>query len=123
MKKLILSCVVMLSGCALMIGPYDPNEYLLVTQIRTLAETTNCANPLNTANNVEMMYNDAATLKNYSQYLPDNEAEIKLTADLYKLVDEFHNKQSPAEFYCKAKLNIIAKSAERIQQVTGSKPR
>jgi hypothetical protein len=106
-----------------MIGPYDANEYYLITQVRTIAETTNCSNPIQTSTNIETLYLITYELKNYSQYLPDNEAEIKLTTDLFKLVDEFHNKQNPAEYYCKAKLNIIAKSAERIQQVTGSKPR
>ena len=101
-----------------MIGPYDPNEYYLVTQIRTLAELNTCGR-----NTVELLYLDSAELKNYSQYLPNNEAEIKLTADLFRLIEELHNKENPSESYCKAKLNIIAKSAERIQQVTGSKPR
>lgn len=115
--------MILLSGCSLMIGPYDANEYYLVTQVRTIALTTNCSNPLNSAENIERMYWSAYQLKNYSQYLPNNDAEIKLTGELFTLVDELHKKENPAAFYCTAKLNIIAKSAERIQQVTGSKPR
>lgn len=119
MKKLLYSLLICLvTGCSLMIGPYDPNEYYLVTQIRTIAELNFCGH-----NTVEMLYLDGAELKNYSQYLPNNEAEIKLTTDLFRLIEELHNKENPGEAYCKAKLNIIAKSAERIQQVTGSKPR
>ena len=116
MRTLILSCVItLLSGCALMIGSYDPNEYLLVTKIRTIAETTNCNNPIIVANNIETMYMDALTLKNYSQYLPDNNGEIKLNNDLFKIVDELHKNDNPRGFYCKAKLNIVSKKAERIQ--------
>jgi hypothetical protein len=123
MKKLFLLCATLLTGCSLMIGPYDANEYFLVTQIRTVAEAANCNNPIFTANTFELLYVDAAELKNYSQYLPNNDAEIKLTSDLFRIVEELHNKENPSVAYCKAKLNIIAKSAERIQQVTGSKPR
>lgn len=123
MKKLIILCATLLAGCSLMIGKYDPNEYYLVTQIRTVAETANCNNPIYTANTFELLYIDATALKNYSQYLPNNEAEIKLTSDLFKMVEELHNKENPSVAYCKAKLNIISQSAERIQQVTGSKPR
>ena len=124
MKKLLVSSILCLvTGCSLMIGPYDANEYFLITQIRTFAETVNCDNPIHTSNTFELLYFDAAELKNYSQYLPNNNAEIKLTTDLFKIVEELRNKEKPSPEYCKIKLNIIAKSAERIQQVTGSKPR
>jgi hypothetical protein len=123
MKKLIILCATLLTGCSLLIGPYDANEYFLITQIRTLAETVNCNNPIHTSNTFELLYFDAAELKNYSQYLPNNDAEIKLTSDLFKIVEELYNKENSSPEYCKIKLNIIAKSAERIQQVTGSKPR
>lgn len=123
MKKLIILCATLLTGCSLFISPYDVNEYFLVTQIRTLAENVNCANPIHTSNTFELLYFDAVELKNYSQYLPNNDAEIKLTTDLFKMVEELHNKENSSIEYCKIKLNIIAKSAERIQQVTGSKPR
>ena len=124
MKKLIIGCtIVFLSGCSLFIGPYDPNEYLLVTKVRTTAELTNCNNPIQTATNIESMYVTATEFKNFSQYLPDNDATIGLSNKLFVLVDELHKKESFSPAYCKIKLNMIAKSAEQIQQVVGSKPR
>ena len=124
MKKLIIGyTIVFLSGCSLFIGPYDPNEYLLVTKVRTTAELTNCNNPIQTATNIESMYVTATEFKNFSQYLPDNNATIGLSNKLFVLVDELHKKESFSPTYCKIKLNMIAKSAEQIQQVVGSKPR
>jgi hypothetical protein len=124
MKKLIITgSFLFLSGCALLIGQYDTNEYMLVTKIRTIAQTTNCDNPINTASNIETMYVTASEFKNFSQYLPQNKATIDLSNNLYTLVDELHKKENPTGAYCKIKLNIIAKSAEDIQRVVGSKPR
>ena len=124
MKKLIISYVIVfLSGCSLLIGPYDTNEYLLVTKIRTIAETTNCNNPIQTSNNIESLYINTTEFKNFSQYLPMNKSTIDLSNKLYTLVDELYKKESFSPAYCKIKLNIISKSAEQIQQVVGSKPR
>jgi hypothetical protein len=39
------------------------------------------------------------------------------------MVDELYKRENPSPLYCKAKLNTIAKSAEEIQRVVGSKPR
>ena len=124
MKKLIISCVIVfLSGCSLLIGPYDTNEYLLVTKGRTTAELTNCDNPIQSATSIESLYVNVTEFKNFSQYLPMNKATIDLSNKLYTLVDELHKKESFSPAYCKIKLNMIAKSAEQIQQVVGSKPR
>ena len=125
MKKLLISCIAILSlsGCALWMASYDSNEYLLVTKVRTIAETTNCDNPLNTAGNIETMYINAKEFKNFAQYIPRNQATIDLSNNLFILVDELHKKESFSPAYCKIKLNIISKSAEQIQQVVGSKPR
>lgn len=116
MKRLLP--VLMLSGCGLMIGNYDANEYAYVNHIRTLAQVSSCSKP-----EVTQLYISALTLKNYSEYLPSNDQEVSLVNDLYKLADQLYTFDSPSPAYCKAKMNIIEKTAERIQQVTGSKPR
>jgi hypothetical protein len=115
--------ILQLSGCAVIdaifMAPYDNNEYALVNKVRTLAETSdNCD-----ASTVKELYLTTYQLKNYSQYLPRNSNQNNLNEDLFKLVDELYRKQSPSPVYCKSKLHIIKQSAERIQQVTGSKSR
>jgi len=124
MKRLLMIVLVFqLSGCAVInsifMAPYDNNEYALVNKIRTLAETSdNCD-----GNTVKELYLTTYELKNYSEYLPRNSNQMKLNDDLFTVVDELYKKQNPSSIYCKAKLNIIKHSAERIQQVTGSKSR
>jgi len=124
MKRLLmLALVFQLSGCAVInsifMAPYDNNEYALVNKVRTLAETSdNCD-----GNTVKELYLTTYELKNYSQYIPRNSNQMKLNDDLFTMVDELYKKQNPSPVYCKAKLNIIKHSAERIQQVTGSKSR
>lgn len=116
MKKLLP--VLFLTGCSLMIGNYDANEYAYVNQIRTLAQVSNCTKP-----EVYQLYISALTLKNYSEYLPDNDQEIALVNDLYKIVDQLYEFDSPSAAYCKAKMKIIAQTSEKVQEATGGKPR
>jgi len=124
MKSLLMCMLVLqLSGCAVIdavfMAPYDNNEYALVNKVRTIAETSDTCD----ANTVKELYLATYELKNYSQYLPRNSNQNNLNGDLFKLVDELYKKQNPSPVYCKSKLHIIKQSAERIQQVTGSKSR
>ena len=125
MKKiLILLFVLQLTGCAVWdiynLSHFDTNEYALITKVRTIAQTAKKCDEY-TVNN---LYFVTIELKNFSQYLNgNNSGNIKLNEDLFKLVKELYEKPQPiSDVYCKAKLNIIEHSAERIQQVTGSKP-
>jgi hypothetical protein len=123
MKKLILSVVILLSGCssiqsALFVAHYDNNEYGLVNKVRTDALLKNC-----NKEGIQVMYEDALQLKNYSQYLPHNDVTIKMNNDLFTLVDELHQKDTFSLAYCALKLNTISKSAEKIQQAIGGEPR
>jgi hypothetical protein len=119
MKKiLITSTFVILSGCSLWMAGYDSSEYMLVNKIRTTAELGNCE-----PTTINSLYVTTTEFKNFAQYIPRNQATIDLSKNLYTLVDELHKKENPSPAYCKIKLNIIAKSAEQIQQVVGSKPR
>ena len=118
MKKLILISAVFLSGCSLWMASYDSTEYSLVNKVRTQAIVGNCF-----SENVKNLYNTTLELKNFAQYIPRNAATIGLANQLYTIVDELHKRENPSPAYCKAKLNTIAKSAEEIQRVVGSKPR
>jgi hypothetical protein len=119
MKKLMLCLISLLSGCSILfVAHYDNNEYGLVNKIRTDAELKNC-----TKEGVQVLYQDTLELKNYSQYLPYNDVTVKMSNDLFTLVDELHQKDTINLTYCGLKLNTISKSAEQIQKVIGGEPR
>jgi hypothetical protein len=127
MKKLLLVGIftLQLSGCALWDiynqTKYDTNEYALVTKVRTLAQNSKGCDEASVKN----LYSTTLELKNFSEYMKgDNKKSIEMNVDLLKLVKELYERPQPVPaFYCTAKLNIIEITAERIQQVTGSKPR
>jgi hypothetical protein len=118
MKKLILIVTLLLSGCSLWMADYDNNEYALVNRLRTEAILGDCSKE-----SVKSMYFTSLELKNFSEYIPRNQATIDLTNKLNIIVEELYKRENPSAVYCKAKLNTISKSAEEIQRVVGSKPR
>jgi hypothetical protein len=123
-KLLVILSVSLITGCStlqdLWVANYDTNEYALVNKIRTIAQTSKICDE----STVKNLYLTTVELKNFSQYLPRNRQSNELNADLLRLVMELYDKEPPiGSAYCKAKLNIIEKTAERIQQVTGSKPK
>ena len=127
-KLLVISLVCLVTGCStvqdkvenIFAAGYDNNEYALVNKVRTIAQTAKTCD----VNTVNDLYFVTKELQNYSQYIPRNKQSIELNKDLLRLVMELYDKEQPiGQVYCKAKLNILEKSAERIQQVTGSKSR
>jgi hypothetical protein len=127
-KLLVISLVCLVTGCStvqdkvenIFAAGYDNNEYALVNKVRTIAQTAKTCD----VNTVNDLYFVTKELQNYSQYIPRNKQSIELNKDLLRLVMELYDKEQPiGQVYCKAKLNIVEKSAERIQQVTGSKSR
>ena len=127
MKKLLVVLVALqLSGCAvyqtvkdsLFMAPYDNNEYMLITKVRTIAKLGSCD-----VNSVNDLYSVSLELKNYSEYLPHNEKTVDMNENLFKLVEELQKKKDPSPAYCSAKLNIIGSSAETIQKSVGARPR
>jgi hypothetical protein len=124
MKKTLLGCIIalQLSGCdvytAFTTAGFDNQEYALTNKVRTIAQAGSCTQPA-----VDNLWITSLELKNYTQYIPHNDKSIELTGNLYKMVDELHNRESISPAYCKAKLNIVEKSAEEIQRVEGMKTR
>jgi hypothetical protein len=127
MKKLLIVLVALqLSGCAvyetvkdsLFMAPYDNNEYMLINKIRTIAKLGSCD-----TGSMNDLYSVSLELKNYSQYLPHNDKTLAMDENLFKIVEELHNKKDPSAAYCTAKLNIIGSSAETIQKSVGARPR
>lgn len=135
LKNLLLALTLSsaLSGCAVwdayFMAGYDSGEYSLVTKIRTEAEyaSEKCSNPTEVRSIIDVMYFEAATLHNYTQHIPNNENASKLAKNLkelvYKTREMYYNDRDPSEAYCKAKLTLVAKNAENVQKVLGSKPR
>jgi hypothetical protein len=124
MKRiLIVLFALQLSGCALWdiynLSSYDTNEYALVNKVRTIAQTSKVCDEVTVKN----LYLTTVELNNFSQYVKgNNSSNIKMNEGLLKIVTELYDREQPVpSAYCKAKLNIIGISAERIQQVTGSK--
>ena len=118
MKTLIIFTVTFLTGCSLWMASYDSTEYSLVNKVRTQAIVGDCS-----SESVKNLYNTTLELKNFTQYIPRNDATINLANQLFVIVDDLHKRENPSPAYCRSKLNNIAKSAEEIQRVVGSKPR
>lgn len=133
MKKYLLALFLFLPGCAMVdayfMAHFDPNEYLLVDEIRSVAETTPrlCDDRERMEKVVAHMFLTATKLKNYSKNIPDNEKTVIMTDELYeevyKLDKRYESPDKVSKSYCKMKLAIIEKSSGTIQQVMGSKPR
>jgi hypothetical protein len=127
MKKqlLVCICVLQLSGCAVWDvynqSKYDTNEYALVNEIRTLAQTSKGCD----AESVKKIYFTTLQLNNFSEYVKgNNKKTVEMNTGLLNMVKELYNKPQPIQpIYCNAKLNIIEITAESIQKVTGTKPR
>ena len=119
MKKIFgILLITLVTGCStvqdsiekIFAAGYDTNEYALVTKIRTIAQTTKTCDTASVNN----LYYTAKELNNFSQYLPRNKQSIELDADLLRLVTELYDKEPPiGVVYCKAKLSLIEKTAER----------
>ena len=133
MKRLLLVCVIFtLSGCtvfdAYFMAKYDTNEYALINDIKTKAQVAeeNCANNLLVTTQVNELYIKSLEFKNFATHIPRNEDSVKLSNKLLILTkdtkDQF-NKSAVSNFYCKAKLEQIVKSADTMQQAIGKKPR
>ena len=133
MKRLLLVCVIFaLSGCAVIdayfMAKYDTNEYALINDIKTKAQVAeeNCANNLLVTTQVNELYIKSLEFKNFATHIPRNEDSVKLSNKLLILTkdtkDQF-NKSAVSNFYCKAKLEQIVKSADTMQQAIGKKPR
>lgn len=137
--KIVISLLtfVLLGGCSIIqpmidrftIAPFDENEYALVNKIRTvsfLAGMT-CDDQSTSKLYAKKLYHYGIELKNYSQYILNNEQTKKLVELLYKMtvdVNERYSKQETInKTYCELKYSSIEQSAEMIQKTIGKRPR
>ena len=134
MKKLLLLVAVLsLNGCALFdaynMATYDSAEYALVNKIRTQSELSinECKNSMKSQINFIDMHYASIELRNFSQYLPNNNDAYKLSGNLVDLtkqgVEAYDKGSTVSEIFCKFKLQQINRSAETAQKAIGNKPR
>lgn len=134
MRKLIIALfAVSLSSCALydayMMTGYDPNEYRIITEIRTDAGEykTQCEDAARSRINAEAMARKTALFENYSQEIPRNKNGIGASKNLNEIAvglrDRYYAGAAVSPAFCKLKFQSIESSAKTIQHVVGSRPR
>lgn len=134
MKKLLLILSVgLLSGCALtdayFMAKYDTTEYALINQVKTkalLAQET-CNDTVVTRAKINDIFATTTEFRNFTFHIPRNEDATNMAGKLVALVkeskDHYAKTDKVSEFYCKAKLQQIVRSADTIQGPIGAKPR
>jgi hypothetical protein len=134
MKKILLALsVLVLSGCtvvdAYLMTKYDPNEYILITEIRAdavIAKAT-CANAQQSAVMSNKISNETALFMQYSEYIPRNDNGYSASKSLNEIAQGLSAKYNKGETvspaFCKLKFEGIEHSASLIQKVIGARPR
>ena len=132
-KILAVSClVILMSGCAVwdayFMAPYDANEYMLITEIRTTAiqYRRQCDNPILAPTNAQAMANRTELYEKYEEQIPRNDNGVKASRALNEIaqgLNTAYGKGAVSSVFCKLKYNNIEHSAELIQRVTAGRPR
>jgi hypothetical protein len=135
MKRLVFLSLILstLSGCAIvdafLMTKYDPNEYRIITEIRTDAShyKNECANPILSPANAIGIANKTALFQNYSESIPRNDDGFKASKSLNEiaqgLVEKYTKGETVSPVFCKIKYSSIESSATLIQHVIGNRPR
>ena len=132
MKRIAVIFVALaLNGCAiydaLMMTGYDPNEYLLATQIRTDAQVykAQCDQPDADKRAKRIAY-QTHLFQNYSEQIPNNENGKNASEGLNEIAQGLHQayvKGTPSVTFCRLKYGSIENAAYVIQHVVGNRPR
>ena len=133
MKRIsIILSIFLLSGCALwdayFMAPYDANEYMLITEIRTNADIyrRQCDNPVLAPQNAQHMADRTLLYQRYEENIPRNENGFRAAKALNEIaqgLSSAYGKGPVSTVFCKLKYNNIEHSAEIIQRVTAGRPR
>ena len=134
LKLLIVSSLfVFLPGCALwdayFMANYDNVEYSITNKIRTVSELSvdECNDYEKSKTNFKTIYAYSLELKNFTEYIPNNEESKILGQNIEILAkqakDHYDKNSTVSESFCKLKLQQIIRSAETTQRVIGAKPR
>jgi len=132
MKKIsIILSTLMFTGCAVLdaylMAPYDANEYMQITEIRTNAiqYRRQCDNPILAQVNAQSMANRTELYEKYQEQIPRNANGFKSAQALNEIAQGLNTayvKGSVSPVFCKLKYNNIEHSAELIQRVTAGRP-
>lgn len=133
MKRIFLAAVALsLTSCAVwdayFMAPYDANEYMLITEIRTTAiqYRRQCDNPVLSPINAQAMANRTELYEKYEEQIPRNENGLKSSQALNEIaqgLNTAYTKGPVSAVFCKLKYNNIEHGAELIQRVTAGRPR
>jgi hypothetical protein len=134
MRKLIMMLLVAaLPGCSLidayLMAGFDPNEYMLVTQIRTDAETAKaqCTNTVSSRANAAAIAGKTQLFERYSEEIPRNSNGVSAAKSLNEIAQglavRYAGTQPVSPVFCKLKFEGIESSAKVIQHVVGNRPR
>lgn len=134
MKKLILAIVVLsLQGCALvdayLMTHYDPNEYKIITEIRSEARSykANCSDIVISKVNATALADKTQLFEIYNEQIPRNAEGISASKNLNEIAQGLKNRYASGNTvsatFCKIKFESIEKSAELIQHVVANRPR
>jgi hypothetical protein len=133
MKQIFLSVFALsLTSCAVwdayMMAPYDANEYMQITEIRTTAiqYRRQCDNPILAPANAQAMANRTELYEKYEEQIPRNANGFKSAQALNEIAQGLNTayaKGPVSPMFCRLKYNNIEHGAELIQRVTAGRPR
>jgi hypothetical protein len=134
MRKLcVILAVFSLNGCALydayMMTGFDPNEYRVITEIRTDANDykLQCDDVAKSRLNAMAMSHKTMLFQNYEEQIPKNKNGYNASVELNKIAqglrDRYNDKTPVSPVFCKLKFESIEHSAQTIQHVLGQRPR
>jgi hypothetical protein len=133
MKRIFVAAFALsLTSCALwdayMMAPYDANEYLQITEIRTNAiqHRRQCDNPVLAPVNAQAMANRTDLFEKYEELIPRNDNGFRAARALNEIAQGLNTayvKGPVSTVFCRLKYNNIEHSAELIQRVTAGRPR
>jgi hypothetical protein len=133
MKKLLLSSLVVLSGCtvvdAYLLTHYDPNEYAQINNIRLQASLykDDCNDALKSESNAVLISRATQEFEFYSQHIPKNEDGYKMAQSINEMAQglkkQYDTSPKVSPVFCKFKFEGIERSAETAQQSIGARPR
>lgn len=131
MKKLlsIMGLAVSLSGCALvdayLMTKYDPNEYRLISEIRTdsMLAKKDCKDIEKIIVNARNLANKTQLFEIYSENIPRNNNLIASSKSLNEIAQGLAVNTKPSEMFCKIKFENIENNASKMQHIIGARPR
>lgn len=131
MRKIILLCAVyLLAGCSILnMARYNPNEHILINNIRTIAEVSEekCTDKTKMVLLSSDLHFKALELYNFNSLVPENNESIAMSKsllDISKGLSERYQKEAEVSAeYCKIKLKTIHDSAKAIEYVIVRKPK